>query len=65
MRLTGPLNCPPLHVLPEDLTWDLPLERRPPLADLTVQHFGQHLALIVADSPENAAHAATHRLLRP
>ena len=41
-----PLNCPALHVLPEDLTWDLPLERRPPLSDLSVQHVGQHLALV-------------------
>lgn len=54
-----PLNCPPLHVLPDDLTWDLPLERRPPLSDLTVQHAGQHLALVVADSPENAVYAAS------
>ncbi|KRE32096.1 aldehyde oxidase [Mycobacterium sp. Soil538] len=54
-----PLNCPALHVLPEELTWDLPLERRPPLSDLSVQHVGQHLALVVADSPENATHAAS------
>lgn len=54
-----PLNCPPLQVLPKDLTWDLPLERRPPLSDLTVQYAGQHMALVVADSPENAAHAAS------
>lgn len=53
-----PLNCPPLQVLPEDLTWDLPLERRPPLSDLSVQYVGQHMALVVADSPENAAQAA-------
>ncbi|MBB2991540.1 xanthine dehydrogenase YagR molybdenum-binding subunit [Mycolicibacterium iranicum] len=53
-----PLNCPPLHPLPKDLTWDLPMERRPPLSDLTVQHVGQHMALVVADSPENAAQAA-------
>ena len=54
-----PLNCPPLQVLPKDLTWDLPLERRPPLSDLTVQYAGQHMALVVADSPENAAQAAS------
>lgn len=59
LHVLTPLNCPPLHILPEDLTWDLPLERRPPLSDLTVQHPGQHLALVVADSPENAAHAAS------
>ncbi|PQP47492.1 xanthine dehydrogenase family protein molybdopterin-binding subunit, partial [Mycolicibacterium austroafricanum] len=54
-----PTNCPPLQVLPKELTWDLPLERRPPLSDLTVQHVGQHMALVVADSPENAVHAAS------
>lgn len=54
-----PLNCPVLHTLPEDMTWDLPLERRPPLSDLTVQHVGQHVAMVVADSPENATYAAS------
>ncbi len=54
-----PLNCPALHMIPDDMTWDLPLERRPPLSDLTVQHVGQHLAMVVADSPENATHAAS------
>ncbi|KAB7756299.1 xanthine dehydrogenase family protein molybdopterin-binding subunit [Mycolicibacterium mucogenicum] len=55
----SPLNCPALHTLPADLTWDLPLERRPPLSDLTVQHRGQHLALVVADTLENAQYAAS------
>lgn len=59
MHVLTPLNCPPLHVLPKDLTWDLPLERRPPLSDLTVQHVGQHMAVVVADSPENASAAAS------
>jgi xanthine dehydrogenase YagR molybdenum-binding subunit len=54
-----PLNCPALHPVPADMSWDLPLERRPPLADLSVQHVGQHLALVVADSIENATHAAS------
>lgn len=54
-----PLNCPTLQVLPHELTWDLPFERRPPLSDLTVQHVGQHMALVVADSPENADQAAS------
>ncbi|MCK0174699.1 xanthine dehydrogenase family protein molybdopterin-binding subunit [Mycolicibacterium sp. F2034L] len=53
-----PLNCPHLNVLPEVLTWDLPLERRPPLSDLTVQHVGQHMALVVADTLEEATAAA-------
>ncbi|MGO4444265.1 xanthine dehydrogenase family protein molybdopterin-binding subunit [Mycobacterium sp. 2YAF39] len=53
-----PLNCPPLHDVPPELSWDLPLERRPPLSDLTVQHVGQHMALVVADTLENATAAA-------
>src|SRR5689334_7677616 len=54
-----PLNCPALHMIPGDMTWDLPLERRPPLSDLTVRHVGQHLAMVVADSPEKATYAAS------
>lgn len=54
-----PLNCPVLHVLPRDLTYDVPLERRPPFSDLTVQHVGQHMALVVADSLEDATYAAS------
>ena len=54
-----PLNCPELQPLPEDLTYDLPLERRPPLSDLTVQYVGQHMAMVVADTLENATHAAS------
>lgn len=59
VHVVTPLNCPPLQVLPKDLTWDLPLERRPPLSDLSVQHVGQHMAVVVADSPENATQAAS------
>lgn len=55
----SPLNCPALHMLPEVLTWDLPLERRPPVSDLAVQHHGQHLAVVVADTLENAQFAAS------
>lgn len=58
LHVLTPLNCPPLHALPDDLTWDLPLERRPPLSDLTVQHVGQHMVLVVADTWENATAAA-------
>ncbi|BBY31772.1 xanthine dehydrogenase family protein molybdopterin-binding subunit [Mycolicibacterium sediminis] len=58
LHVLTPLNCPPLHALPDDLTWDLPLERRPPLSDLTVQHVGQHMMLVVADTWENATAAA-------
>lgn len=55
----SPLNCPELCSPPVDLSCDLPLERRPPLSDLTVQHRGQHMALVVADTPENAEFAAS------
>ncbi|BBZ76325.1 acylaldehyde oxidase [Mycolicibacterium anyangense] len=54
-----PLNCPVLQRLPRDLTFDLPLERRPPLSDLTVQHVGQHMAVVVAQTPEEATYAAS------
>ncbi|CAM3434039.1 hypothetical protein MYFR107205_10465 [Mycolicibacterium frederiksbergense] len=59
LHVLTPLNCPPLHVLPVDMTWDLPLERRPPLSDLSVQHVGQHLAVVIAETPEQAADAAS------
>ena len=58
-----PGNRPPLRELPADLTDDLPLERRLPLGDLTVQHFGQHMALVVAETLEQATYAAG--LIRP
>ncbi len=58
IHVLTPLNCPPLQQLPVDMTFDLPMERRPPLSDLTVQHVGQHIALVVADTPENAVRAA-------
>ncbi|MFD6199129.1 xanthine dehydrogenase family protein molybdopterin-binding subunit [Mycobacteriaceae bacterium NPDC060252] len=54
-----PLNCPPLRSLPRDMTWDLPFERRPPLSDLVVHYRGQHMAVVVADTLENAVHAAS------
>lgn len=59
LHVLSPLNCPALRVLPRDLTFDLPLERRPPLSDLTIQHVGQHVALVIADSMENATFAAS------
>jgi xanthine dehydrogenase YagR molybdenum-binding subunit len=58
LHVLTPLNCPTLHTVPEELSWDLPLERRPPLSDLTVQHVGQHMAVVVADTLENATAAA-------
>ena len=59
LAVLTPLNCPPLHAPPRELTYDLPLERRPPLSDLTVQHVGQHMAVVVADTLENAVFAAS------
>ncbi len=59
LTVLTPLNCPPLHAPPHELTDDLPLERRPPLSDLTVQHVGQHMAVVVADTLENAVFAAS------
>ncbi|MBU8818453.1 xanthine dehydrogenase family protein molybdopterin-binding subunit [Mycolicibacterium goodii] len=58
LHVLTPLNCPPLHSLPSDLTADFPFERRTPLADLQVHYAGQHMALVVADTPENATAAA-------
>jgi xanthine dehydrogenase YagR molybdenum-binding subunit len=59
LRVITPLNLPQLNVLPRDLTYDLPLERRPPLSDLAVHHVGQHVAVVVADTLENATYAAS------
>src|SRR5205823_3188403 len=36
----------------------IPGEARMPLSDARVHHAGQHLAVVVADTPERAAHAA-------
>ena len=58
LHVLTPLNCPPLQAPPRQMSDDLPLERRPPLSDLTVQHVGQHMALVVADTLENAVAAA-------
>ncbi|WP_255794709.1 xanthine dehydrogenase family protein molybdopterin-binding subunit [Mycobacteroides abscessus] len=57
------LNCPTLQHIPHDLTWDLPFERRPPLSDLAVYYRGQHMAVVVADTLENAVHAASQMRL--
>jgi xanthine dehydrogenase YagR molybdenum-binding subunit len=63
LHVMHPGNCPPIKELPSDLTDDLPLERRPPFSDLTVQHFGQHMALVVAETMEQAVYAAS--LIQP
>lgn len=59
LHVLTPLNCPVLQDPPSDMTDDLPIERRPPLSDLTVQHVGQHMALVIADSWETATYAAS------
>ncbi|WP_197379217.1 xanthine dehydrogenase family protein molybdopterin-binding subunit [Mycolicibacterium mengxianglii] len=59
LHVLTPLNCPVLQQPPQDMTDDLPIERRPPLSDLTVQHVGQHMALVVADTWETATYAAS------
>lgn len=64
LKVITPLNCPSLNVLPVDLTWDLPFERRPPLSDLSVQHVGQHIAIVIAETPEDATFAASLFKLR-
>jgi xanthine dehydrogenase YagR molybdenum-binding subunit len=59
LSVLTPLNCPPLNPPAREMSHDFPIERRPPLADLTVQHVGQHIAVVVADTLENATHAAS------
>jgi xanthine dehydrogenase YagR molybdenum-binding subunit len=70
LHVLTPLNCPRLNAPPTDFSDKWPLERRPPLSDLAVHHVGQHLAVVVADTFENATYAAslfelTYRLLEP
>ena len=59
LYILTPANCLRLHHLPSDLTNDLPLERRPPLIDGNIEYVGQHLALVVAETLEQATHAAS------
>ncbi|SEH54082.1 xanthine dehydrogenase YagR molybdenum-binding subunit [Mycolicibacterium rutilum] len=59
LHVITPLNCPTLKPPPSDMSDDMPLERRPPLSDLTVQYVGQHMAVVVADTLENASYAAS------
>ncbi len=59
LYVLSPHNCPKLRELPGELTDDLPFERRPPLSDNSIEFVGQHLAVIVADTLENATHASS------
>lgn len=54
-----PMNCPRLNPPPADFSETWPVERRPPLSDLSVHHVGQHVAVVIADSFENATYAAS------
>ncbi|GAA6615489.1 xanthine dehydrogenase family protein molybdopterin-binding subunit [Scytonema sp. NUACC26] len=51
-------NAPKLNPLPEDLTEKKPCERRQPLQDDIVYYYGQHLAIVVAETLEQAEYAA-------
>lgn len=59
LHILTPDNCPKLSELPAELTRDLPGERRPPLTDWQIHYAGQHLALVVAETLEDAQHAAS------
>ena len=63
LHVLTPANCPELHHLPADLTDDLPSERRPPLSDNAILYAGQHLALVVAETLDQATFAAQNLLL--
>ncbi len=51
-------NRPPLQSPPEKFTQDFPAERRAPLADDAIHYAGQHIALVVAGTLEQAHYAA-------
>lgn len=51
-------NRPPLKPAPEAFTKDFPAERRAPLADDVIHYAGQHIALIVAETLEQAEASA-------
>lgn len=59
LHVLTPLNCPSLNPPPTNFSDDWPLERRPPLSDLMVHYVGQHVAVVVADTFENATYAAS------
>ncbi|MCX2933127.1 xanthine dehydrogenase family protein molybdopterin-binding subunit [Mycobacterium sp. CVI_P3] len=59
LHVLTPMNCPPLKPPPTDFTKTWPVERRPPLSDMSVHHVGQHVAVVIADSFENATYAAS------
>jgi xanthine dehydrogenase YagR molybdenum-binding subunit len=61
LYILTPDNCPKLSELPAELTRALPAERRPPLAVWEIHYAGQHLALVVAKTLEEAQHGFSPR----
>jgi len=59
LHVLTPMNCPRLIPPPTDFSETWPVERRPPLSDLSVHHVGQHVAVVIADTSENATYAAS------
>lgn len=57
LAILTPFNCPMLAELPAEITNILPSERRPPLSDDAVEYAGQHLAIVVAETLEEALYA--------
>lgn len=58
LAILTPFNCPRLAELPEEITKILPSERRPPLSDDALEYAGQHIAIVVAETLEEARYAA-------
>ncbi len=50
---------PAIQPPPEQFTENFPAERRAPFTDLSIHYAGQHVALVVADTPEAAEYAAS------
>ncbi len=51
-------GLPTIQPPPEQFTADFPAERRAPLADNVIHYAGQHVALVVAETQEQALEAA-------
>src|SRR5579875_2673723 len=51
-------NLPPLLPPPEQFSESFPAERRAPLSDNVIHYAGQHVAIVVAETLEQAQEAA-------